>query len=318
MKKIAAVAVFLSAALFPGAAYPATEIDRVVAVVGQNVVTLSELQSEMAPALNEMKDRLRGEDLARETDRLRRRTLNNLIDKYLQIQEAKLQGIEVSDADVDAAIKDIMDKNHMAKAEFTAALESEGYTFDDYKKVLADQLAILRLVNHTVKSKISITEDEVVKYYNENKDKFTTPDSVRVANISFPAKGSDMDTALKNAQAARAEVMAGTPFEEMAAKCTGDPGASKTCVLGTFTKGELSRAIEEKAFAMKQGEVSDPIDTGDGYQLIKIMERAEPGVKPLDEVRQDVVAELSAKQGEALFAKWVQELRSRTYVEIRD
>ena len=295
-----------------------TVIDKVVAVVGQDVVTLSELQSEMAPALADLGQKYRGEELARASEKLRRGTLNSLIDKYLQIQEAKLQGIDVTDADVDTAVADIMKKNNMDKDAFAAALAAEGYTPEDYKKNLKEQLAVLRLVNRAVKSKIIIKEEEVETYYKENVSKFSTAENVRVANIMFPAQGGDMDKALKNANEAREKIMAGTAFEEMAATCSGDPKAAKTCVLGTFSRGELSDVIEARAFKMQTGEVSEPIQVENGYQLIKVMEHTPGGVKPYSEVRPQVIEQLSVQKGEALFAKWVQDLRKHTYVEIRE
>ncbi len=319
MKKVLFLLAVLALTLTSKAAFcDTTVIDKVVAVVGQDVVTLSELQSEMAPALAELNQKYRGEELARATDKLRRGTLNSLIDKYLQIQEAKVQGIDVTDADVDTAIADIMKKNNMDKDAFAAALAQEGYTPEDYKKNLKDQLAVLRLVNRAVKSKIMIKEDEVEEYYKENIAKFTTAENVRVANIMFPAQGGDMAKALQNANDARAKIMAGTEFEEMAATCSGDPKAAKTCVLGTFSKGELSSVIEERAFKMKTGEVSEPIQVENGYQLIKVMDHTTGGVKPLSEVRQQVVDQLTVQKGETLFAKWVQDLRKHTYVEIRE
>ncbi len=319
MKKLSLVMGALLPVLFFVSTSQAVEIDRVVAVVGPDVITLSELQGEMAPALSQLKQRYDGEDLARAEEKLRKATVNGLVDKYLQVQEAKKEGIEVSKEEVDAAIDDIMKKNHMDKAAFDAALENEGYVADDYKQNLGDQLLIMRLVGHDVKSRISIKDEDIVKYYNDNKSKFVIPASVKVAHILFPAKDGDMDGALKAATEARAEIEKGTPFEEMAAKCTGDEGASKTCVLGTFGKGELAPDIEAAAFGLKQGEVSQPIKSDDkGYQLIKVMEKTEASSKTLDDARPEIVQELSAQQGEKLFAKWIGELREKAYVDVRE
>gem|GEM_PF-3637294 len=318
MKKFLFTALFLAAVLSASAVMAATEIDRVVAVVGQNVITLSELQSEMAPALNELNQRYRGDELARMTERLKRSTLNNLIDKYLQIQEAKLQGIEVTTKEIDDAVADIMKKNNMDKAAFAAALENEGYSVNDYRKNLTEQLMILRLVNRAVKSKISIKEEEIVNYYNQNKEKFSEKETVRIANISFPAVDGDMDKALKSAEDARAQITAGTAFEDMAAKCVGNPEAAKTCVLGTFSRGEMTPAIEEKAFKMAEGEVSEPIRMNKEYQLIKVVQKTPAVTKTLAEARPQIVDALSSKQGEAYFARWVQDLRKHTYVEVRE
>jgi len=317
MKKLLALMLF-SAALFSSrAGVCATEIDRIVAIVGPDAVTLSEIQTEMAPALADINQRYRGAELASAVDKLKRSTLNSIIDKHLQIQEAKVQGIEVTDEEVNAAIDDIMKRNKLDKASFITALANEGYTYDDYKKTLGDQLLIMRLVGRAIKSKISIKEEEIVNYFNQNKAKFVQPETVRVANILFPVKGNDMDAALKDAQDARAKIMAGTPFEEMAATCTGNPDAAKSCVLGSFKRGELSPDVEAKAFSMAAGEVSEPLKTDKGYQLVKIMEKTPGKEATLEDVRPQIIDELTSKQGETLFADWLQELRKHTYVEIR-
>jgi peptidyl-prolyl cis-trans isomerase SurA len=318
MKSLFVIALMLAMLIPARAGQCSTLIDRVVAIVGQDTIKLSELQSEMAPALQDLNQRLRGEELARATDQLKRSTLNNLVDKHLQLQEAKLQGIEVTEDEVTRAVEDIMQKNKMDKATFAAELANEGYSMEDYRKTLSDQLKMIRLLSRAVKSKITISEPEIKDYYDKNLEKYTAPESVKVANILFPAKAGGMDEALKNAQKARAEVLAGTPFEDMAAKCTGDPGASKTCVLGTFSRGELSKDVEEKAFSMKEGEVSEPLQTDKGYQLIKIMSKKGSGVKSLQDAHDEIVDELSSEKTQEVFAKWVQDLRKRSYVEIRE
>lgn len=318
MKRLIFVAALFAVFVAARPASCATLIDRVVAVVGDDVITLSELQGEMATAAGELSQRLRGEDLAREMDRLKRGTLDGLIDRRLQVREARLQGIEVSDEEVDAAIDDIMRNNKMDMPAFVDALAGEGYTMEDYKKNLSDQLTIMRLVAREVKSKVSIKEEDVEAYYKANPAKFSNPESIRVANIVFPAKGGDMDGALKNAEAARAEIAAGTPFEEMAAKCTGDPEGAKKCVLGTFGRGELAPELEAEAFALGEGEVSRPLKTATGYQLVKVMSKTAGGLKPLAEVHDAIVDDISGKKGEELFAGWLQGLRKKTYVEIRD
>jgi peptidyl-prolyl cis-trans isomerase SurA len=319
MRKITIAAVVAAAVLAANAAFadPAL-IDRVVAVVGDDVVTLSELQTEMAAPLADINSRYRGDDLARAADTLKRNTLNSLVDKKVQLQEARLNGITVDKADLDAAINDIMKRNNMDEEQLKAALMGEGYTLPDYRKMLEDQLMIIRLVSAAVRSKVLVEDAEVDAYYDAHKDEYTRKESVRVANIFFPAKDGDMAGALEAANAAKAQITAGTPFEEMAVKCTGDEGAAKSCVLGTFGQGELSPAINDLAFRMKAGEVSEPVELKGGYQLVKVMERADESVQPLDEVRGKIADEISATKSETLYAKWIQDLRKRTYVEIRD
>ena len=295
-----------------------TEIDRVVAVVGQDVITLSEIQMQMAQKLDELNQRYVGEKLDIAKERLLKATINSLIDKYLELQEAKAEGVEVSKEEVDNAINDIMTKNHMDKAAFEAALEQEGYDTAEYRKTLRDQLTIMRLVARDVKSRITVKDADIVKYYNGHKSRFVHPASVEVAHIMFPAKDGDMDAAKKAADAARAEIMKGTSFEDMAVKCSGDKDAAKTCVLGTFGKGELAPDVEAAAFGMKAGDVSQPIKSDKGYQLIKVMKKTGGSTETLDDARPEIVDRLSSKEGEKLYARWIRGLRDKTYVEVRE
>jgi peptidyl-prolyl cis-trans isomerase SurA len=296
----------------------AVVIDRVVAVVGDDIITLSELQSEMAPTLADVEKRFRGDDLVRETDRLKRDALNQLIDRSLQLLEAKRLGIMVPQEDVDAAIQDIMDRNKMSREDFDKALAGEGYSFDEYKGNLEAQLLVIRLINREVRSKVLIDEADAKAYYEDNPDEFKTAASITLANIFFPADKGGMEQARENAAEARKKIEAGTPFEEMAVVCTGDDEAAKTCVLGSFKKGELSGKVEEVAFSLDAGEVSEPVKTEGGYQLIKTMNKVEAGIAPYDDAKEFIYEKLNSIRGEAVYANWLRDLRSNTYIEVRD
>jgi len=295
-----------------------TVIDRVVAIVGNDIITLSQLQSEMAPSMAAVKRKFAGDDLAREMSHLKRDTLNQLIDRTLQIAEAKKLGITVPKEDLDAALNDIMSRNKMTEADFKKALSAEGYTYSEYRANLEDQLLVIKLINLEVRSKVIVDESEAEEYYEEHKDKYTTPASVTIANIFFPADDGGMEAARKNAEDARRKMTEGTPFEQMAVQCTGDPKAGEKCVLGSFKKGELSGKIQDIAFSLKVGEVSQPIEMGNGYQLIKVMQKSEAGTTPYKDVESDIYNELSSRKAEAMFASWLDGLRANTYIEVRE
>jgi len=311
----------LGAAIFlvsSGPSFSGTVIDRIVAIVGDDVITLSELQSEMAMPASEIEKRLTGDDLAREMSHLKRNTLNQLIDRKVQVAEAKRQGIVIPKEDIDLALEDIMKSNNMTDEEFRQALAGEGYNYEEYRENLEAQLMVLRLINREVRSKVIVEEPDARAYYEENSDKFTTPGSVTIANIFFPAGEEGMEAAEKNALEARSKIEGGMPFEEMAVQCTGDPEAGEKCVLGSFKKGELSRSIEEIAYSMTEGDVSEPIKTDTGYQLIKIMQKTETVTRPYEEVESEVYNDISSRKAEGIFADWLDGLRARTFIEVRE
>jgi len=153
---------------------------------------------------------------------------------------------------------------------------------------------------------VVISEEEIAKYYEENEDEFMDEEKVRARHILLraPEKEDDEEgwaAVEKRAQEIREEILAGKDFAEAAKEYSQDPSnAQSGGDLGWFGRGRMVKAFEDAAFSLEVGVVSEPVRTRFGYHLIKVEERKEPGVKPLDEVRGIIEAKLRKERAERM------------------
>ncbi|MDK2821890.1 MAG: peptidyl-prolyl cis-trans isomerase [Clostridia bacterium] len=157
-------------------------------------------------------------------------------------------------------------------------------------------------------SNVKVEEDEVVNYYNEHKEQFKTPESVRASHILVDNEQKAND--ILN------EINEDFPFEEAAKKYSKCPSKARGGDLGYFSKGQMVPEFEQAAFGMKKDEISNPVKTQFGYHLIKLVDRKEAGIKEFNEVKQQIHQRLLAlKQNDAYLNK-SNELRKKYEVKI--
>ena len=155
---------------------------------------------------------------------------------------------------------------------------------------------------------ISATEDEIIKYYNENKEKFKKPETMRASHILVKEE--------KQANEILEEINNGLSFEDAAEKYSECPSKDRGGDLGDFSRGSMVPEFEEAAFKAKVGETTEPVQTQFGYHIIKIVDRNEEGISPLEEVKEQVrQTVISLKQQES-FLNRTNELKQKYGVTI--
>lgn len=296
-------------------------IDRVVAVVNDDIVTMSDLQKEVAARAQEILGSLQGKELEAAKKRVSRDILNLLVERHLQLGLAKRRGVGVSDDEVTNAIEDVKKKNDFDDEALAKALEAKGMTLADYRKTLREEIIVNKLVYREVKSRITVTDSEIAEYYKANKSSFSSDPSVTVKHVlvSCPPEASEE---IKNeARRIAGEIIAKLKRGDDFSSVIGDYAGSRLPVsgndLGTVKKGDLIPELDAPAFSLKVGEVSDLVQMADGYHVIKIMDRSESKVKPLDEVKGQVGKLLFNQKSEEQYYKWLKELRTNAFVEIK-
>ncbi|RKD31941.1 peptidylprolyl isomerase [Thermohalobacter berrensis] len=193
---------------------------------------------------------------------------------------------------------DAIDKGLDEEEKFKKQLEQT-------KANLLKQYAITKFLK-----KITVDEDEVVNYYNENKEQFKKPESVKASHILV--KEEEKANEILN------ELESGLKFEEAAEKYSECPSKSRGGDLGYFTKGKMVPEFEKAAFSMEKGEVKGPVKTQFGYHIIKVIDKKEEGISTLDEVKGRIKQHLMAvKQNEAYQNKG-NELKEKYEVKINE
>ncbi len=288
-----------------GTAIASVVVDRVVAVVNDEVITLSDLQRE--EALKKGK--------GQEDERL---TLEDMIDRKLLMAAAKRSGMDVTDKELSDAIADIMKRNTMDDKQFEAALGGQGLTLSQYKTELREQMTISRMVNKYVRAGLSVDENEVRAFYERNRAAYALPEEIRLRQIFIPlpdhATQAQAAAAKAEAGAAYQRVKKGEDFIGLVREYSTGGSAEQDGDLGFTQRDQLIPEMQDAVRSLKPGEVSAPVLCTGGYHIIRLEEVRTP-VKPYEKVKNDIMTELYQQKLENSYRSWLQTLRTDATIQ---
>jgi len=318
---ISAVLVYMIAAalLFPRGA-GAEIVERIVAVVNEEIITLSELRAISIPYLQKMKRQYAvnyGDEEILETEK---RIVDQLIDEMLVAQEADRLGIEVTPKEINMAMRDVKERNQLTEAQFEEALAEDGMTLEDYKSELTKQMKKMRLMDQEIKAKVQVSKKEIDKYYQEHNDEFNAPPEVRLQQILLilPPEATESEVMLVREQAEQIHkrINEGEDFTMLVKLYSQDPNAAAGGDMGAFRQGELFSDLDKVAFTLAVGEVSPVIQSPKGFHILRLLDRKDPKTMT-DEQRSEEIDDIIFNQKvESRFQQWIKNLRERSYVVI--
>ena len=314
----------LTVALLTPSSAPAAQtetVDRIVAVVNEDIITQYDVEQVLRPMIQN----LRGQGLSAERERqaiarMRGDVLNNLIDGKITEQEVKRYKIAVTDEEVENYIRQFKERRSLTDESLKAMLAQEGMTLEEYRKEIRLQLQRTRLVNREVRSKVVITQEDIKKYYEKNKQKYGGSTQYYLWNLFVklpPGSGSSDRTAARELLArAAAELASGRAFEELArAHSRGEQGI-EGADLGWFRIDELTPQLRQAVQNLKAGQCSAIVESDFGYQIVYIQRIEETAAKPLPQVEAEIQDILFRETVDNRFASWISELRKRSHIKV--
>ncbi|HEX2501546.1 MAG TPA: peptidylprolyl isomerase [Methylomirabilota bacterium] len=286
-------------------------IDRVVAVVNDDVVMMSELQEAIVVARRDGRSLPDGPDLERAM-------LNRLVDNRLQIQEARRDKIEISDDELRGYVEDFVKRNGGDRDKLAAQLQVQGVTWDALRREMRDQLLAQRVVSRRVVRRATITEAEVDQYLTENRAKFEAGLKYHAFHMAIPVEAPGSAAAWERAkqetESIAVALAGGADFAELARTRAKDPAGGD---LGWLTRGELDAVFEGPLLALQPGQVTAPIRSGSAYHLLKLEGREELTAQRLADARQQARDLLTQKKSQERFDEWLETIRRRALIAIR-
>lgn len=235
----------------------------------------------------------------------------NVIERVLLRQEAGRNGADVPASEVDEAFNKI--KERYEKAEDL----HKDFEVDSDEKVrekIELQMKVERKISEIYAAVPEPSSEEIRRIYEENKDRFMTEEQVRVAHIvKYVNWQTDEATAEQAITQARQEITGGAPFEAVVDKYTdcGDAGGD----LGYVSKGQMVEEFEAVVFNLTPGQVSDVFRTRFGFHVAKVYDRHPPAVAPLDQVRSQIVEQITEQKREQALGDYLDTLRNKATVE---
>lgn len=319
MKKLGVIA----AALLWGAAAHAELVDRVAAVVNRDIIAMSEVEQRAAPELQRVAQVPDPKKRAEQRTQILKAALDSLIGEKLIEAEIKDLGLTASNAEVDEAIANVRQQNNITdNAQFEQLLAREGYTMDSYKEFLRKQIARSRLLQMKVTPKVKVSEEDLKAAYAqyarmENEDAEVHARHILVA-VDPKATPEQVEAARKKAEAIAAEARKpGVDFAALAKARSEGPSAADGGDLGFFRRGVMVPAFEKVAFALKTGEVSEPVRTNFGWHVLKVEERRAVQPPSYEEMKPKLEAKLRQDKTEKYIDQYVQELRQKAAVDVK-
>ncbi|MCK9230491.1 MAG: peptidylprolyl isomerase [Syntrophales bacterium] len=297
--------------------------DRVVAVVNNDIITLEELNRHFAPFLQ----RIEADPRTREDESVmqegRRLILDRMIRELLMKQEAERLNIVVRDDDVDSYIEETLTESAMTRRDLLTELSRENSSFEEYRESVRRDIMKARLIGREIRAKVHISEEDIGAYYREHRDLYEGKGAVRIQQIFTEVpRGSDDDAReeLKaRAEAIHEQLMAGggESFDTLARQYAQGARARTGGDMGFIEKGTILPEVESVAFALGRGEVSGVIESPAGFHIIRVLDKRGSGLKPLEEVRQEIIDTIGEKRMEERFQEWLEDLKEKSYVDVR-
>lgn len=316
-----AVPYFLAAALFflTAPALPATEtavtIDRIVAIVNGEAITLSEMND----AVRQARIGLLGFTLDSEKlgdPQFERDILTRLIDKKIQLQMARRAGIVVGPEEIDRAVQDVKKVNGLSsEQDLIAALEKEGLTEKEYKENIREQILIIKLINREVRSSVVLGTHELKDYYELNPTLFLQPGGFHLRQILFD-KGDEEETT-RTATRVKAELDRGEDFEALVHQHSIGPNAREGGDLGFIRQDLMQAQIRDAVENLEPGQISEVVKTRAGLHIFRLENKTLENLKPFEEVRNEVRERLYRERTEIKFEKWLRHNRTSSHVEVK-
>ncbi|MBI2372175.1 MAG: SurA N-terminal domain-containing protein [Deltaproteobacteria bacterium] len=306
----------LLSCLLPALPVSARIVDRIVAVVNHEVITLSELE-----------EALRSQRLALATPQTtpgqvetRRLVLDRLIEERLIAQEAERRGFRATERDVDLAIEEVKRQNRLTQEDLLAALQNEGITMEAYRKSLHGQILRNRVLVREMGSP-KIDERQITTYYEEHKSQFAEVDEARVAMIFLPLpEDGGVEAARAMRERARqiyGRAVQGENFHALARQHSRGPAAEDGGDVGFVRIQDLDPLIARVTVTLRDGQVSEPLEGPGGITILKLIEKRGLRARPLAEVRERVRQLLIQEDQARQYREFMRRLRETAAIDIK-
>jgi peptidyl-prolyl cis-trans isomerase SurA len=324
-----ALALGSSLALFPPALRADSVIEEIIVRVNNEIVT----RTEFIHSKDQLKTDLRQQE-PQNADKLyaerERDVLRDLIDQQLLLEKGKELDINV-DTDLIKRLDEMRKQMGLETMEdLEKAAQSQGTTLEDFKLNMKNGMITQKVIGSEVGRHLSVNKDEIQKYYDEHKDQFTQTEQVRIEEllVSTQKMGPDgktpvdADDATVQASEAKAkdlldQIHKGGNFEDIAKKSSDGPTAAQGGDIGYFQRGQLAKELEDKTFAMKAGDVSEPIRTKQGFVLLKVVEHTNPGIATFKEAEPKIQDALYYQKLQPALRAFLTKLREDAFIEIK-
>jgi peptidyl-prolyl cis-trans isomerase SurA len=296
-------------------------VDRVAATVNGEVVTLSDLEDRAGAEWQRVEhmDPGSARDEARRT--ALQRALDTIVAEKLLAKQAETLQLEVTDAQVDAAIADIKTRNHFDDAQLDRALTEQGLDRTSFRGQVRRELETYQVLQYKVRGRVKLADADVRNYYQAHPQEFGGEQEVKVRHIFLPlaedAPKAEEERVRAQAERVLQRLKTGEDFAKVAREVSKGPSAGEGGDIGWLRRGTVQKQLEDAAFALQDGQISPVVRAGPGLHIVKVEAHRLGGGKTFEEAQEEIRNRLYEEQVGSYRQAYIDELRKAALIEVK-
>jgi peptidyl-prolyl cis-trans isomerase SurA len=302
-------------------------VEEIIARVNNQIITRTEYQR----SKDELKQEAQQQDPANADKIVAERekdVLRDLIDQQLLLEKGKDLGI-TGDTEVIKWLDDMRKQMKLdSMEELEKAATSQGISFEDFKSNKRNEIITQQVIGKEVGSKLSISKEEEQQFYDQHKSELERPEQVKLSEILISTSKKDAaanapeDPAVVAAAKAKAndllaQIRKGASFDDLAKKNSDGPTAAAGGDLSYFKRGDMSKQLEDQAFAMKKDEITDVVATKQGFVILKVTDHVSAGIPPMSEVGPKLQDAIYMQKLQPALRDYLKKLREDAFIDYK-
>lgn len=294
-------------------------IDGYAAVVNDRVITVSDVLGLVEPVRAQLETTYSGLELEEKLDDAYQGALESLVERALVLEDFKEQGGSLPEQAINdqvaALIRERFDND---RAAFLATLAQERVTLEEWREETKNRMIYTLMRRREVQDRVVVTPREVREAYENQAGQYRTPEQVKLRLIVLQKGETESDQAVKRQEAeqTRAKLVAGADFAETAKLVSEGNKASEGGDMGWLEPSSLRAELAAAAATLEPGRVSDVLDAGDAFYILKVEARKNAAVIPFNDVKDQIEGELKKAEEARLYAQWIGRLKNKYYVRV--
>jgi peptidyl-prolyl cis-trans isomerase SurA len=315
---ILVTAMLLSASPFIHAALAAEPevINGIAAVVNNDVITYSQVREISAPKEKLLRSQYKGEELIAKIKEAREAALKDLIDRQLIVQAFKKEAFQIPDHFIDERLREIIRENFGGdRNTFVKTLQAQNFTLGEFKKMEMERIMVQAMRGKNAKLNTVISPNKIDEYYRKHRDEFTSKEQIKLRIIMIPSRAGDQASQKAMAEEILSKLVNGAEFERMAQIYSEDSTRDLGGDWGWVDRGTLAAPLEKVAFNLPAGKISNIIDLGGNYYILKVEEKRGGVTRPFAEVRLEIEKKLLQEEAQRVQERWLTTLRQKAYIK---
>lgn len=291
-------------------------VEAIVAVVNDEIITLSDFKVQHDLLYRELRSQVQGEEFQKQYEFAAGYLLENMIMNILLLQKARELDIDVTEQ-LNMFIENIKQENNLeSDVQLKAEFEKQGADFEAWKSQMRESYMRDMAVYAEVGRSIVVDDAEIFNYYRQHPDEFTQPPEYRLRGIFVSSEDNSEEDAERKKKEILGLLEAGEDFGSVAGTHSEGPNKDKQGDLGSFKQGDMLDSFEQEVTELDEGSVTPWISIQSGWYLLRLEEKTESRLLPFDEVRDQVQEKIFQERSQVEKQKYLERLKAKSYIKI--